>query len=859
MQVVVVESPAKAKTISRYLGPDYTVLASYGHVSDLAPRNGSVRPEQDFEMTFETNSRSIKALSSIGAALDKADSLVLATDPDREGEAIAWHVLNWLKDNGATADRRVKRVVFNEITSEAVKNAMAEPRDIDMHLVEAQLARRALDYLIGFTLSPVLWHKLPGCDCRSAGRVQSVALRLICERETQIERFTAREYWSVDADLETADGVSLTARLHSLDDVKLEKFSLADEKAATEAAASVRGGAFAVESVERKKARRNPPPPFTTSTLQQDASRKLGFSVQETMRLAQRLYEGRDIGGETTGLITYMRTDSVVMSQAAIRDARRHVADSFGDAYLPARPRVFTTRASNAQEAHEAIRPTDFRRTPEAMARYLEDREAKLYALVWKRALASQMAQALIDQTVVDIRSPGGADTGRNVGLRATGSVMVFDGFARLYRESTDDEARDPDNRRLPDLHTGDRLKIGEVRPQQHFTEPPPRLTEATLVKRLEELGIGRPSTYAPIIAVLKDKEYVTLERRQFHPADRGRLLVAFLETFFGTYVQYTFTADMEQDLDLISSGNANWKAVLRDFWDAFERVTHDTRNLELRHIIESIERVLEDDLYPDQGDGNRRACPSCNNGTLSLKLGKFGAFIGCSEYPDCRYTKNPFHRNDGNASQGNEPRLLGEEPQTGLPVTLLHGKFGPYVRKGEAGSGSATVSVPASMPPSTMTLETALSLLALPRPVGEHPETGTLIMAGIGRYGPYLKHGTRYTNLRDDDVLTIGLNRAVSLIADSGDSRKGGQSLRLLGEHPDDQAPVEVMKGRYGPYVRHNRTNASLPEGVGPDDVTLEEAIELLARRKAPSKNRRKAPRKTKAPRRTRTSARAT
>ncbi len=847
MQVVVVESPAKAKTIGRYLGPDYTVLASYGHVSDLPSRNGSVQPERDFEMTFETNSRSLEALETISTALEKADSLVLATDPDREGEAIAWHVLNWLKDNGAAADRPVKRVVFNEVTSEAVRGAMAEPRDIDMHLVEAQLARRALDYLIGFTLSPVLWRKLPGCDCKSAGRVQSVALRLICEREAEIERFTPREYWSVDADLGTAGGASLTARLHSLDGDRLEKFSLADETVATEAASSVRGGVFAVDAVERKEAKRNPPPPFTTSTLQQDASRRFGFSVQDTMRHAQRLYEGRDIGGETTGLISYMRTDSIVMSQAAIHDARRLIADTFGDAYLPKRQRTFTTRARNAQEAHEAIRPTDFSRTPEAVARYLEDREARLYALIWKRALASQMAQVRFDQTTVDIRSPADGHSGREVGLRASGSVMVFDGFNRLYRESTDGKDGDAGDRRLPDLAKGDRLEVGEVRPQQHFTEPPPRLTEATLVKRLEELGIGRPSTYAPIIGVLKDKEYVSLERRQFRPADRGRLLVAFLETFFGTYVQYTFTADMEQDLDRISSGNANWKAVLRDFWDAFERVTHDTRNLELRNIVESIERVLEHDIYPDQGDGNPRLCPSCKEGTLSLKLGKFGAFIGCSAYPECRYTKNPFDRDGNAAPEDSEPRLLGEEPETGLPVTLLHGKFGPYVRKGESGSASSTVSVPASITPSAMTLETALALLALPREVGEHPETKSVIMAGISRYGPYLKHGRRYISLREDDVLTIGLNRAVTLIAESDGTRKRGQALMTLGEHPDDQAPVEVMKGRYGPYVRHDGTNASLPSGTDPDDVTLEMALDLLARRKASPKNRRKAPRKAR------------
>ena len=852
MQVVVVESPAKAKTIGKYLGPGYTVLASYGHVRDLPSRSGSVRPDRDFDMTFETGENSLKPLGEIARALRKADTLVLATDPDREGEAIAWHVRNWLEEKGATANRAVKRVVFNEVTADAVLDAMGDPRDIDMDLVNAQLARRALDYLIGFTLSPVLWHKLRGCDCKSAGRVQSVALRLICERETEIERFTPREYWSVDADLATSSGKPFTARLVRLNGTKLEKFALADEATAFEAAAGIREGGFLVDAIERKEVGRNPPPPFTTSTLQQDASRRFGIGVQQTMRVAQRLYEGRDIGAETTGLITYMRTDSVVMSQTAVNDARRLVASEFGERYLPGKPRVYRTKARNAQEAHEAIRPTDFSRTPKAMARYLERNEARLYELIWKRALASQMERARIDQTTVDIGTSADEGPGRDIGLRVTGSVMIFDGFMKLYRESTDDNTEDDGDRRLPALKEGEPLEVRDVRPEQHFTEPPPRLTEASLVKRLEELGIGRPSTYAPIIGVLKNKEYVHLEKKRFHPADRGRLLIAFLEAFFRTYVEYDFTANMEQDLDRISSGNTSWKAVLREFWDAFDRVIRDTQGLETRRILDAIETVLERYIFPVEGDADPRACPSCLDGRLHLRLGKFGPFIGCSAWPECRFTKDPFAREDGTAPEDAGPLHLGDDPETGLPVTFQNGKFGPYVRRGEAGPDSRTASVPRIMADRQISLETALGLLALPREVGVHPETGKTVLAGVGRFGPYLKHGGQYINLVDDDVLAIGLNRAVTLIAEES-RKKSSVVLKELGEHPSDQAPVEVRKGRYGPYIRHKRANVSLPKGTSPEVVTLETALELLARKKSARsttasktrKQKRKAPRK--------------
>jgi len=844
MQVVVVESPAKAKTIEKYLGDDVTVLASYGHVSDLPPKDGSVIPEKDFEMIYETGDRARKPLKAIADALRGADRLVLATDPDREGEAISWHVLNWLKDKGAIKDRSVQRVVFHEITKDAVREAMAQPREIDMDLVNAQQARRALDYLVGFNLSPVLWRKLPGS--RSAGRVQSVALRLICAREAEIEAFVPREFWTVDADFLKDTGGKVVARLTQLDGTKLDKFALPDSARGEAAARRVREGSFSVASVERKQVRRNPNPPFITSTLQQEASRKLGFPARRTMQVAQKLYEGIDIGGETVGLITYMRTDSVALSQTALDGARSLIRSEFGERYLPEKPRSFQSSTRNAQEAHEAVRPTAFERTPQEMARYLDDDGKRLYELIWKRALASQMAHALLDQVGVDI-----ATSSKDVVLRATGSVVAFDGFMKLYREDRDDPSDEDDDkeRRLPDVKEGEVLKVGEVRPEQHFTEPPPRYTEASLVKRMEELGIGRPSTYASIIGVLQDREYVVLERKRFVPQDRGRLVTAFLEAFFPNYVEYGFTADLEQELDRISNGDINWKQVLRDFWDAFHLAVQEAGELERPKVLAEIEKTLEDHVFPKNGGADPRQCKACKDGRLGLKLGKFGAFVGCSNYPDCKFTRQLI-AGDGDDAAGDEgPKHLGDDPETGLAVTLRRGPYGPYLQKGEPEGKEKPprIAVPKGTALDSIDLEIALRLLSLPREVGKHPDDGEPVLAGIGRFGPYLKHGKGYTSIpKDDDVLSIGLNRAVTLIAEKA-ARGGGRgapALKELGEHPDDRAPVEVKKGRYGPYVAHKRTFASLPKGVEPEDVTMEMALELLAKKKA-AKGGKKAPAK--------------
>ncbi len=836
MHVVVVESPAKAKMIEKYLGSDYKVLASYGHVSDLPPKDGSVLPEKDFEMIYETGERARKPLKAISDALRGADSLVLATDPDREGEAISWHVLNWLSEKGAVKDKPIGRVVFHEITKNAVQDAIANPRQIDMDLVNAQQARRALDYLVGFNLSPVLWRKLPGS--RSAGRVQSVALRLICAREAEIEAFVPQEYWTVEADFLKDAGGKLVARLTQLDGTKLDKFALGNRTSAEAAARRVREGAFTAAKVERKQVKRNSQPSFITSTLQQEASRKLGFGARRTMQVAQKLYEGIDLGDETVGLITYMRTDSVVLSQTAIDGARNLIRGEFGDRYLPEKPRLFRSSTRNAQEAHEAIRPTDFERTPNEMARHLDHDGRRLYELIWKRALASQMEHALLDQVGVDIATPG-----NDVVLRATGSVIAFDGFMRLYREDRDDPSDEDDDseRRLPDVQEGERLKTGEVRPDQHFTEPPPRYTEASLVKRMEELGIGRPSTYASTIGVLQDRDYVVLDKKRFVPQDRGRLMTAFLESFFPTYVEYGFTASLEQELDRVSNGDVDWKQVLRDFWNAFHMAVEEAGELERPTVLAEIEKVLEDHIFPKGSDGSAssRTCPLCEAGKIGLKLGKFGAFLGCSDYPDCRYTRQLVAGEEDDTSAADGPKHLGDDPESGLAVTLRPGPYGLYIQKGEPEGKTKPprIAVPKDMSPDQVDLEIALRLLSLPRNIGRHPEGGETILAGINRYGPYLKHGPKFVSLpKDDDVLTIGLNRAVTVIAENaakgGNRGRAAPPLKVLGEHPEDKATVEVKKGRYGPYVAHKRTFASLPKGVEPEDVTMEMALGLLAKK---------------------------
>ena len=839
MNVVVVESPAKAKTINKYLGSDYTVLASYGHVRDLPAKDGSVRPDDDFAMDWEVDDRAEKRLREIVQALKGADTLYLATDPDREGEAISWHVREVLKQRRALKDIPVRRVVFNEVTKSAVLDAFKHARELNDELVDAYMARRALDYLVGFTLSPVLWRKLPGS--RSAGRVQSVALRLICEREGEIEAFRAREYWTVESTFRTAENATFSARLTHLDGKKLERFDLPDEAAAKKAVAAVESEpGYFVYRVENRQVRRNPPPPFTTSTLQQEASRKLGFGTSRTMQLAQRLYEGINLGGETVGLITYMRTDGVSLSAEAVAATRALIERDYGPNYRPAQPRFYKTVAKNAQEAHEAIRPTDAFRKPADVAHFLDSDQLRLYELIWKRTLACQMESAVLDQATIDINGVAG-----RAAFRATGSVIRFDGFLKLYQEGRDDE-EDEENRRLPALKDQDKLDRLDVRPDQHFTEPPPRYTEASLVKRLEELGIGRPSTYASIIQVLLDRDYVKLEKKRFQPEDRGRLVTAFLQRYFERYVEYSFTADLENLLDEISGGRADWKEVLRQFWREFSLAINGTSELTKPQVMTALDEALGPHFFADDGSGrDARVCPVCGQGRLSLKLGKFGAFIGCANYPDCKFTRplGVEAPNEGDAKPTDPdsgPRELGLDPATQLPVTLRNGPYGPYLQLGGGTDDKPKrVSLPKGVKPPDVDLDHALALLALPREVGKHPETGDMIFAGINKYGPHLRHGKIFKSLGgEDDVLTIGINRAVSLLAEQGKpGRSGPIVLRSLGPHPADQATIELYKGRFGPYVSHDGVNATLPRGSDPEKVTLEQAVELLAAQKAKGK----------------------
>ncbi len=820
--VVVVESPAKAKTINKYLGGGYQVLASFGHVRDLREKDGSVLPDQDFEMLWESDGRGQKQINEIARALKSAKTLYLATDPDREGEAISWHVQAILEEKNALKGIDVQRITFNEITKSAIRHAMDNPRALDQPLINAYMARRALDYLVGYTLSPVLWRKLPGS--RSAGRVQSVALRLICEREAEIEIFKAREYWTVDAGFATPSGAPFTARLTHLGGNKLDQFDLPTADDAARAKATVEAGSFTIGSVEKKRVRRNPPAPFTTSTLQQQASIKLGLGAQRTMRTAQGLYEGVDVGGETVGLITYMRTDGVQMAREAMFAIRDYVKGTRGEQYIPGAPREYSSKAKNAQEAHEAIRPTDVSRTPESVARYLSEDQRRLYELIWKRAVASQMASAELDQTAID------AVDGKGTTLRATGSVIAFDGFLSLYREDTDEQTASDEDRILPPMHENDALKTGDVKADQHFTQPPPRYSEASLVKKMEELGIGRPSTYASIMTVLQDRNYVKLEARRFIPEDRGRLVTAFLASFFEHYVDTGFTADLEEKLDLISDGKADWRAVMRTFWTGFSSAVEQTKDLKISDVIDALDADLGPHFFPAREDGtDPRLCPSCNTGRLGLRLGRHGAFIGCSTYPECQYTRRLAV--DGGTEEGGAlkdgMRTLGQHPDTGEDITVKRGPYGVYVQQGEAQGKTKPkrASLTKGMDGDTISLEDALGLLSLPRLVGIHPETQEPMHAGIGRFGPFIRMGAIYGSLdKDDDVLTVGINRAVDVLA------KKMASIRTMGSHPKDGEPVMVRKGRFGPYAQHNKTIANLPRDVSMDDITLEEAVTLLA-----------------------------
>ncbi|MBO0733055.1 MAG: type I DNA topoisomerase [Methylocapsa sp.] len=833
MNVVIVESAAKAKTITKYLGKDYEIRASYGHVRDLLAKDGSVDPDADFAMRWDSDAQSAKRLAEIAKAVKGAKRILLATDPDREGEAISWHILEVLKEKKAVAGKDVARVAFNAVTKSAILEALKNPREIDAALVEAYFARRALDFLVGFKLSPVLWRKLPGA--RSAGRVQSVVLRLVCDRELEIEKFVAQEYWSIAAHLKSAQGAPFVARLVGADGRKIARLDVGSGEQADDFRAALEAAEYRVAAIEAKPVKRHPPPPFTTSTLQQEASRKFGFAPARTMQLAQRLYEGADIGGETVGLITYMRTDGVDIAPEAIAAARKLIGRQFGAQYLPKSPRKYTAKAKNAQEAHEAIRPTDLAHRPRRASESLEPDQAKLYELIWKRTLACQMEPAELERTTADILAKTAT---RALDLRATGQVLRFDGYLKLYQEGSDDEGNE-DAASLPPMAAGELLSREKIEARQHFTEPPPRYTEAALVKRMEELGIGRPSTYASTLAVLRDRDYVRLEKKRLVPQDKGRLVTAFLESFFTRYVNYDFTAALEEDLDLISNHELDWKQLLRSFWADFSGALSGIQDLRTAEILDSLNELLGPHIFPPKEDGSdARLCPSCGVGQLSLKLGKFGAFIGCSNYPDCKFTRAIAAANGEGAA--NETRILGEDPATGEEISLRKGRFGAYLQQGE-GEKPKRVSVPKNLEPATLTFEQAIGLLSLPREIAKHPETKQPIIAGVGRFGPYVQHGKTYANTgKDDDILILGANRAIDLIIakESGLSgRRFGPAAnapsRALGEHPEG-GEVVIKAGRFGPYVKWGKTNASLPQDADPTAFTLEEALALLAAKAA-------------------------
>ena len=834
MPVVVVESPAKAKTINKYLGADYTVLASYGHVRDLPAKDGSVDTDHDFEMTWEVATESKKHVRAIAEALKTDNVLILATDPDREGEAISWHLQEALASS-IRKGKQVSRVTFNAITKAAVTEAMQQPRQVDQALVDAYLARRALDYLVGFTLSPVLWRKLPGA--RSAGRVQSVCLRLIVDREMEIEAFRAREYWTVAATLVTPRGQEFEARLTVLGGKKLDKFDIPSATAAELAVQAVTSRGLTVKSVEAKPASRNPYPPFMTSTLQQEASRKFGMGAKQCMGAAQRLYEA--------GYITYMRTDGIDMAPEAVMAARDEIKRRFGEAYVPDSPRMYKNKAKNAQEAHECIRPTEMQTSPESLK--LEPDQRKLYDLIWKRTIASQMSAARIERTTVDVTS---ADA--QVELRATGQVVLFDGFLKIYEEGRDDE--DEDEGRLPQIMQGEPAEKRSITPEQHFTQPPPRYTEASLVKRMEELGIGRPSTYASILTTIQDREYVRKDKNRLIPEDKGRLVTAFLTNYFRKYVEYDFTADLEGQLDDVSAGERDYKEVLARFWRDFSAAIAETADLRIGEVLDKIDEFLGPHLYPARADGSDpRICQVCGTGKLHLKTARSGgAFIGCGNYPECRYTRPISVTGDEGAAGFADGQVLGHD-DAGLPITLRNGRFGPYVQRGEATEESPKpprASLPKGWAPDGLTLDRALMLLNLPRQIGPHPEDGVMVEAAIGRFGPYVKHGSVYANIADvDEVFTIGMNRAVEVIAQKATRGRGtaaAQPLRELGVHPDGGL-VQVMPGKYGPYVKWAKVNATLPKELSPETVTLDEALGLIAE-KAGKGAKTKAPRKAAA-----------
>ena len=832
MKLVIVESPAKAQTINKYLGKDYKVMASVGHIRDLPSKDGAVLPDDNFKMSWEMHKDKEKVVKEIIGELKTAESLILATDPDREGEAISWHLQEILNSKKMIEDKPVERVVFNEITKNAVLHAMKTPRQINSELVEAYLARRALDHLIGFSISPILWRKLPGS--KSAGRVQSVALKLICEREIEIEKFNIEEYWSITSIFSKNDKQQFTAKLSVLDKNKLAKMDLKNEKETNSALEKIRNSSFNITKISTKRVKRNPLPPFTTSTLQQEASNKLSFGASRTMRIAQKLYEGINIGSETTGLITYMRTDGVQLSTQAIDELRNEITNLHGKEYIPQTPRVYKSKAANAQEAHEAIRPTAISRHPENMSSYLDNEQFKLYELIWKRTISSQMQSAELDETSADI-----SNNDKTIVFRANGSQVRFPGFF-IYRDRNDDKI-------LPNLVENENVNLEKADGEQHFTQPPPRYTDASLIKKMEELGIGRPSTYASILQVLVNRNYVEKDRGKHIPQERGRILTAFLNNFFGQYIEYDFTADLEKKLDKVSDGKLNYKKLLEEFWNGFKPHLNKMSELEREKILEALEKELADLFFPkNEGESNtqpNRKCPTCSNGNLGLELGRYGAFIGCSNYPECKFTKQIAkneNKEENNANETFMPEndgVLGIDPETGLKVIIKKGPYGIYLQLGEEKKPKRT-SIPKLVEASTINLDKALSFLSLPRLIGKHPETGQDISAGIGRYGPYLKYDINFISIpADETVINIGLNHAVVLIGEN--SEKLG---KVLGDHPDGNGKVLAKSGRFGPYVEYNKIRATLPKSMSLEEIDLDKAIELIIAKaaKAPKSKKR-------------------
>ena len=838
MKLVVVESPAKAQTINKYLGKDYKVLASIGHIRDLPSKNGAVSPEENFKMHWDLSKDKEKVLKEIIKDLKKSNSLILATDPDREGEAISWHINEILKEKKLVDDIKVERVVFNEITKNSILKAMKTPRQINFELVEAYLARRALDHLIGFSISPILWRKLPGS--KSAGRVQSVALRLICERELDIEKFITQEYWSISATFLNPKDEKFSSRLIVFDKNKLKKFDINNEETAKDIVAKINDSTFEVGKIEKKRVKRNPIPPFTTSSLQQEASRKLGFSAFKTMRIAQKLYEGIKLNNETSGLITYMRTDGVQIGNEAIKNVRDKISTDYGDEFLPSSPRIYKSKAANAQEAHEAIRPTNFGLDPQSMQSFLDADQFKLYELIWKRTISSQMESASLDKTSIDILS-----NDQKIIFRTNGSQIIFPGFLKVYKEGIDNinennnDSDNDENKIIPPLNEKDKVELLSSKEEQHFTQPPPRFTDASLVKRMEELGIGRPSTYASILKVLVDRNYVKKEGSKHIPEERGRILTAFLSNFFGKYIQYDFTAELEKNLDMVSDGKLNYKNLLQDFWNDFKLHLDKMSELERNEILKTLENELEDLFFSDDEEKGKpsRICPKCTNGTMGLQLGKYGAFIGCSNYPECKYTKQ-IAKNDQNDTEFDatvigEDGILGIDPETNENIYIKKGPYGVYIQKGDQ-KKPKRISIPKLIDPNNVDLIKALSLLSLPRIIGQHPDTNQDITANIGRFGPYLKHGVSSASLpADETILNIGLNHAVVMLSEK--SNKG----RVIGKHPSGKDDVLAKSGRFGPYVEYKKIRATLPKSMELEKISLEEALELIEKKSIRMKNK--------------------